>query len=335
MKSVLLEYNHGSRRDQRIWIRLGEMIRVGSGEPSDVVISEDRLLGQTHLAVGHSRAGCFIECLDPDRGMKVNGKPMQRSRLHDGDVVIAGGTEFRAIISGETTARKNSDPQEPPSPDARSSSDVDSTAGESTDRVAPREDPAAASPASRTVASDTGQSARMLVYGTQQLSSVVWHLFPKTSESAPLDVIIRLLASRATCMICGELPVPESAGLASGSASQWKQLDDKLHIGIVSAEAATELVRSPATSKHATLLFSTGSFETVCQTVVGQRFSFRNPGIYATQISVAPAGIARRLLEHLTAVLMVDQEGQWQIFTSIDARTGWPDLGLPNPPVNA
>lgn len=98
MNSVALQVLNGPNAGHRLWVRLEQVIHVGSTEKADVLILPDAGGTPFNFSIGHSRAGCFAECLSDESPMKVNGQVMQRARLHNGDILVAGEVEFRALL---------------------------------------------------------------------------------------------------------------------------------------------------------------------------------------------------------------------------------------------
>ncbi len=104
MKRVVLEILNGTNAGQRIWLRLGQVIKLGSTDRSDFMIESDVELAPEHLTIGHLPQGCFIECLDSQNRLAVNGITTERIRLHDGDLVVVGTTRMQAHITDQEPA---------------------------------------------------------------------------------------------------------------------------------------------------------------------------------------------------------------------------------------
>ncbi len=98
MKSVALQVLNGPDSGHCLWVRLEQVARVGSREPADYVIGADADGADFLFQIGHARAGCFAENLDSQSPIAVNEKPLDRCRLQDGDILIAGTVRFRAMI---------------------------------------------------------------------------------------------------------------------------------------------------------------------------------------------------------------------------------------------
>ena len=98
MNSVALQVLNGPNAGHRLWVRLEQVLHVGSTDQADVMIAAEPGGEPFHFSIGHSRAGCFAECLNDGSPMNVNGKEMQRARLHDGDILMVGDIQFRALL---------------------------------------------------------------------------------------------------------------------------------------------------------------------------------------------------------------------------------------------
>jgi hypothetical protein len=98
MNSVALHVLNGPNAGHRLWVRLEQVLHVGSSDLADVVITPEAGYGPIDFSIGHSRAGCFAECLNDESPLNINGKEMQRARLRDGDILEAGGIQFRAQL---------------------------------------------------------------------------------------------------------------------------------------------------------------------------------------------------------------------------------------------
>jgi hypothetical protein len=98
MNSVALQVLNGPNAGHRIWVRLEQVLQVGSSDRADVMIATESGADSIDFSIGHSRAGCFAECLLGGSSINVNGREMQRVRLHDGDLLVAGNIQFRVML---------------------------------------------------------------------------------------------------------------------------------------------------------------------------------------------------------------------------------------------
>lgn len=98
MISVALHVMNGPHAGHRLWIRLEQVIHVGTTDRADVLIEPEPGGMPFDFTIGHSRAGCFVDCLNEQPSMLVNGQKVERARLKNDDILVVGGIEFRAII---------------------------------------------------------------------------------------------------------------------------------------------------------------------------------------------------------------------------------------------
>ncbi len=98
MTSVALHVLNGPHAGHRLWVRLEQVLHVGSTDQADVMIAAEPGGEPFYFSISHSRVGCFAECLNDESLMTINGKEMQRARLHDGDILEVGKIQFRALL---------------------------------------------------------------------------------------------------------------------------------------------------------------------------------------------------------------------------------------------
>lgn len=98
MNSVALHVLNGPNAGQCLWVRLEQVLHVGSTDQADVMIATELGGKPFCFSIFHSRAGCFAECLNDESPMNVNGTEMQRARLHDGDLLVLGDFQFRVLV---------------------------------------------------------------------------------------------------------------------------------------------------------------------------------------------------------------------------------------------
>jgi hypothetical protein len=91
---VVLNVCTGPAAGRKVVLHPEDAVTVGRGYKSDVVIPEDPLLSSTHFRVVCGTTGCTIEDLFSSNGTVVNGTPIRRAALADGDRIAAG----RALV---------------------------------------------------------------------------------------------------------------------------------------------------------------------------------------------------------------------------------------------
>ena len=79
-------------------LRAASLIRIGRGSENDVVIDDVRV-SRRHAEIRGTAGTYEVIDLDSHNGTFVNGQPIRRSRLSDGDLIGIGGKVFR--LSGD------------------------------------------------------------------------------------------------------------------------------------------------------------------------------------------------------------------------------------------
>lgn len=100
---VTVEVRNGSRRGHRVWLASHQDLRVGKTEWSDFVVP-DPILGDVQFVLNCSADGCTVVNLEPQSPLYVNGKPVQSQSLVDGDIIRAGQTDFRVLMSEKASS---------------------------------------------------------------------------------------------------------------------------------------------------------------------------------------------------------------------------------------
>ncbi len=99
---------------QRVWLRLGQVVEVGSSDAADVYIPDDPFVEPLHVSIAHQPMGCFCECLVESAEMRINERRFSRKRLKDKDVVSVGNCDL--VITIEHEAPQLVEPALNPSP---------------------------------------------------------------------------------------------------------------------------------------------------------------------------------------------------------------------------
>lgn len=97
---VTLEVKTGSDAGRTITIGPGPEVSVGRKAPSHVVVSGDTTMSRAHFVLDCDETSCRIRDLGSLAGTLLNGAPVERQTLHDGDEVIAGSTTFLVRFDG-------------------------------------------------------------------------------------------------------------------------------------------------------------------------------------------------------------------------------------------
>lgn len=100
---VILEIISGSTAGRKVRLTAGQELRVGRTEWADFAVPQDSLMSGVHFALQSDASGCHLIDLGSSNGTLVNGQPVrERTRLHDGDEILAGQTRFAVSIDDES-----------------------------------------------------------------------------------------------------------------------------------------------------------------------------------------------------------------------------------------
>jgi pSer/pThr/pTyr-binding forkhead associated (FHA) protein len=370
MKTVLLEITNGPKAGQKIWIGLGVSIKIGSAQMADLIIENDRNISPLHAAIGHRGAGCFIECIETEGTVLVNGESTQRSRLKDGDTIVAGDTEFKVSVIRDTAetppsvkgplasqplpeqAAPNHQPATPQAPGNQPAADENETTELTEPSIADpsseshREANAATHPRTPEVQeteggasdeqesdlNDADQPLPDLRYIAEQLSNQLWRLEPLAESSFPLPDVLDHLTKKFNCFACLDDRIWEIHPDLEAEIECRVNIGQSLSMVQMSRKGQEKLFETADLRQLATTVFSPQTLEKTSQLIAGHSFSFRRPNIFATQMEVATPGIAASIMSEISCVLISDRQGNWKIFTTVPVHDCWSDLGFRQAP---
>jgi len=88
--------NSGSRR---VWLDAGQTIRIGRTTRSDLTVPDDPHLSGLHFSIARDESNTVVlKDLQSRNGTFVNGAKVATAlELHDGDVIVAGKTQFQVV----------------------------------------------------------------------------------------------------------------------------------------------------------------------------------------------------------------------------------------------
>lgn len=87
--------NSGSRR---VWLDAGQTVRIGRTTRSDLTVPDDPHLSGLHFSIARESDGVILRDLQSRNGTFVNGAKVATAlELHDGDVIVAGKTQFQVV----------------------------------------------------------------------------------------------------------------------------------------------------------------------------------------------------------------------------------------------
>ena len=72
---------------------MGQLL-LGKGEAADIRLN-DETLARIHVSIRKKGEEFFLTDLDSETGTRVNGEPVERVRLQDGDVIEMGATTIK------------------------------------------------------------------------------------------------------------------------------------------------------------------------------------------------------------------------------------------------
>lgn len=97
MKAIL-EIQSENNAGRKMWLRTGQLIKVGRTEQAQFVISDDGHMSALHFALVCASEECRIRDLGSANGTFLNGHRIEDAILVDGDQVVAGQTKFLAHL---------------------------------------------------------------------------------------------------------------------------------------------------------------------------------------------------------------------------------------------
>lgn len=127
---IIVEVIAGPAGSRRISLVAGQAVCVGRTEWADVSFPRDPLMSGTHFLLETDSTGCYITDKGSRNGTFVNGQRIsQKTRLQDGDRIVAGQTRFAVRIEGAVAAGAQGIPA-PPAPGDKSRESEPSPPGE-------------------------------------------------------------------------------------------------------------------------------------------------------------------------------------------------------------
>lgn len=97
---VVLEVTSGNYKGRKIWLRAGQVLRVGRTERSDFVIDTDANMSSEHFMLECLQRSCKVADCQSVNGTYVNHQKVSEAVLRDGDIITAGRTTFILRIEG-------------------------------------------------------------------------------------------------------------------------------------------------------------------------------------------------------------------------------------------
>jgi pSer/pThr/pTyr-binding forkhead associated (FHA) protein len=83
-----------------VWISPGQSLTVGRSTRCDFWLEGDPFLSSAHFQLTCERELCQLQDLQSSSGTWLNGKRIERESIFDGDLIVAGRTDFHVEIDG-------------------------------------------------------------------------------------------------------------------------------------------------------------------------------------------------------------------------------------------
>ncbi|MEZ4312883.1 MAG: DUF4123 domain-containing protein [Polyangiaceae bacterium] len=100
--SFVLRVRSGKQRHTHAVIAPGQALRVGHGEPAELVIAADRRLGLVHFTLWNDGTECHLTCAGTVGEIWVNGLSVTSCAVPHGAWLRAGETDFSLYREGHT-----------------------------------------------------------------------------------------------------------------------------------------------------------------------------------------------------------------------------------------
>lgn len=89
---------------------LGELpCKIGSSPDNDISLPKAKALAPHHATIGMENGNWYVQALEGASRVSVNGKPVDKEQLHDGDEVCFGQERFRFAITAMELSRAKHD----------------------------------------------------------------------------------------------------------------------------------------------------------------------------------------------------------------------------------
>jgi pSer/pThr/pTyr-binding forkhead associated (FHA) protein len=297
---VTVEVRNGSRRGHRVWLASHQDLRVGKTEWSDFVVP-DPVLGDVQFVLNCSSDGCTVVNLEPKSPLYVNGKPVQSQSLVDGDIIRAGQTDFRVLMSEKSSS-------EPPRVDLVWKRDR-------------TEDP--------------------IPYFIHHGRSGVMSLVGDTVLSPPEKLVAQLKRRFAiyeivnTSRLGGEEDFSNERAISDIAIRPDDVLEDDLRLlGPQAEQDRLQIARRLWGQNALTILITGQEPPELLELLDRNSFLLSHPRTLVKRFLHGASDVLQECFSSLVGVLLELDEKQWGLFTTFDERSVWQVLGFPPPPSN-
>lgn len=97
---IVLEVTSAPAAGKRFWLRSGQTAEIGRSNQAVFSFPDDHWMSSLHFRVECGETHCRLQDLGSRNGTTVNGRKATHAALADGDLIVAGETEFRVHIEG-------------------------------------------------------------------------------------------------------------------------------------------------------------------------------------------------------------------------------------------
>jgi pSer/pThr/pTyr-binding forkhead associated (FHA) protein len=98
---VILEVESGPDAPRSFVIEPGVNVEIGRTPPAHILLANDRTVSRRHFAVSFDGMICRIKDLGSTHGTTVNGRRVSEACVVDGDLIAAGTSVLRVMLSDE------------------------------------------------------------------------------------------------------------------------------------------------------------------------------------------------------------------------------------------
>ncbi|WP_158545355.1 FHA domain-containing protein [Bremerella cremea] len=92
--------NYGNRR---VWLDGSQVVRIGRTTKSELTVPDDPHLSGLHFSISREGDQVVLKDLQSRNGTFVNGAKVGAAiQLHDGDVIVAGKTQFQVVMLSDS-----------------------------------------------------------------------------------------------------------------------------------------------------------------------------------------------------------------------------------------
>jgi pSer/pThr/pTyr-binding forkhead associated (FHA) protein len=106
---VTLEIKLGPWTGKSIRVPVGRSVKVGRSDQSDIALASDAYISRIHFSLDWDGAAWWIKDLNSRHGTFVNEQRVEKSSLHDGDMIRVGFTVMAVrLVAHDPAALVNS-----------------------------------------------------------------------------------------------------------------------------------------------------------------------------------------------------------------------------------